>query len=129
MSGESGGYLTSFLPSIKVLFTSVQNLKVGGRISKSTFQYTVQAVTPCSVENRADKLVAELGKSPVFVGLNTDAERNGLGTALKSTATRRPSSGSIWPTCATRYSARKPRLHPPPAHDVRWRAHQRDRPA
>jgi HAE1 family hydrophobic/amphiphilic exporter-1 len=69
---------TAFLPSIKVFFNPVQNLKVGGRSSKSTYQYTLQAVSPGSLETWAAKLVAELGKSPVFVGLNTDSERNGL---------------------------------------------------
>jgi HAE1 family hydrophobic/amphiphilic exporter-1 len=69
---------TQFLPNIKVFFSPVQNLKVGGRGSKSTFQYTLQAVTPGSVETWADKLVSELAKSPVFVGLDTDSERNGL---------------------------------------------------
>ncbi|GAB3465073.1 efflux RND transporter permease subunit [Massilia terrae] len=69
---------TAFLPSVKVFFSPVQNLKLGGRSSKSTFQYTLQAVTPGSVENWAGKLVEELGKSPVFVGLATDSERNGL---------------------------------------------------
>jgi HAE1 family hydrophobic/amphiphilic exporter-1 len=69
---------TAFLPSVKVFYSPVQNLKVGGRGSKSTYQYTLQAVTPGSVETWAARLVEELGKSPVFVGLDTDSERNGL---------------------------------------------------
>jgi HAE1 family hydrophobic/amphiphilic exporter-1 len=56
----------------------VQNLKIGGRSAKSTYQYTLQAVSPGSLETWANRLVEELGKSPVFVGLNTDSERNGL---------------------------------------------------
>ncbi len=69
---------TAFLPSVKVFFSPVQNLKLGGRSAKSTFQYTLQAVTPGSVEDWAAKLAEQLGKSPVFVGLATDSERNGL---------------------------------------------------
>jgi HAE1 family hydrophobic/amphiphilic exporter-1 len=69
---------TAFLPSVRVFFSPVQNLKVGGRSAKSTYQYTLQAVSPGSLETWANRLVEELGKSPVFVGLNTDSERNGL---------------------------------------------------
>ncbi len=69
---------TAFIPSVRVFFSPVQNLKVGGRSAKSTYQYTLQAVSPASLETWANRLVEELGKSAVFVGLNTDSERNGL---------------------------------------------------
>lgn len=69
---------TGFLPNIKVFFSPVQNLKVGGRGAKSSFQYTLQAVSPGALDAWADRLVAELEKSPVFVGLATDAQRSGL---------------------------------------------------
>ncbi|MDB5933054.1 MAG: acriflavine resistance protein [Massilia sp.] len=74
---------TTFLPSIKVFFSPVQNLKVGGRGSKSTFQYTLQAVSPGALETWAAKMVAELEKSPVFVGLATDSQRDGLEARLE----------------------------------------------
>ena len=69
---------TSFLPTIKVFFNPVQNLKIGGRSAKSTYQYTLQAVGRASLDTWAAKLVSELGKSPVFVGLSTDSQHNGL---------------------------------------------------
>jgi HAE1 family hydrophobic/amphiphilic exporter-1 len=74
---------TSFLPNIKVFFSPVQNLKIGGRGSKSTYQYTLQAVSPGSLETWAARLVEELGKSPVFVGLTTDSQRDGLEARLE----------------------------------------------
>jgi HAE1 family hydrophobic/amphiphilic exporter-1 len=74
---------TAFLPNIKVFFSPVQNLKIGGRGSKSTYQYTLQAVSPGSLETWANSLVDELGKSPVFVGLNTDSQRDGLEARLE----------------------------------------------
>jgi HAE1 family hydrophobic/amphiphilic exporter-1 len=74
---------TTGQPGIKVFFSPVQNLKVGGRGSKSTWQYTLQAVSPASLESWAAKLVEEMGKSPVFVGLNTDSERDGLEARLE----------------------------------------------
>ncbi|MDQ2820581.1 MAG: efflux RND transporter permease subunit [Pseudomonadota bacterium] len=69
---------TGFLPDIKVFFSPVQNLKIGGRSAKSSYQYTLQAVSPSALNSWAGRLIAELGKSPVFVGLSTDAQRNGL---------------------------------------------------
>jgi HAE1 family hydrophobic/amphiphilic exporter-1 len=74
---------TGFLPNIKVFFSPVQNLKIGGRGSKSTYQYTLQAVSPGSLENWAARLVEALGKSPVFVGLTTDSQRDGLEARLE----------------------------------------------
>jgi HAE1 family hydrophobic/amphiphilic exporter-1 len=74
---------TTGQPGIKVFFSPVQNLKVGGRGSKSTYQYTLQAVSPASLESWAAKLVEEMGKSSVFVGLNTDSERDGLEARLE----------------------------------------------
>ena len=73
---------TSFLPNIQVFFSSVQNLKVGGRSAKSTFQYTLQSVSPDDLDLWADRLLAELKNSPVFVGLNTDSQKNGLQASL-----------------------------------------------
>lgn len=74
---------TVFLPNIKVFFSPVQNLKIGGRGSKSTYQYTLQSVSPGALEAWAAKLVAELEKSPVFIGLNTDSQRDGLEARLE----------------------------------------------
>jgi HAE1 family hydrophobic/amphiphilic exporter-1 len=74
---------TAGQPGIKVFFSPVQNLKVGSRGSKSTYQYTLQAVSPASLETWAAKLVEEMGKSSVFVGLNTDSERDGLDARLE----------------------------------------------
>jgi HAE1 family hydrophobic/amphiphilic exporter-1 len=74
---------TAFLPNIKVFFSPVQNLKIGGRSAKSTYQYTLQAVSPGPLETWAARLVEELGKSPVFVGLATDSQRDGLEARLE----------------------------------------------
>jgi len=40
---------TAYLPGIKVFFSPVQNLKVGGRSSKSSYQYTLQSVNSSAV--------------------------------------------------------------------------------
>jgi HAE1 family hydrophobic/amphiphilic exporter-1 len=72
----------NFLPNIQVFFSAVQNMKVGGRSSKSTYQYTLQSVSPGDLDVWSAKLIEELKKSDVFVGLNSDSQRNGLEARL-----------------------------------------------
>ncbi|HZZ92164.1 MAG TPA: efflux RND transporter permease subunit [Usitatibacter sp.] len=73
---------TNFIPGIKVLYSPVQNLRVGGRSSRSTFQYTLQSVKAGALDEWADKLMAAMERSGTFVGLNTDAQKNGLQARL-----------------------------------------------
>ncbi|MFZ6720451.1 efflux RND transporter permease subunit [Undibacterium sp. Ji49W] len=73
---------TAFLPGIKVFFSPVQNLRIGGRGSKSSFQYTLESVSPGELDVWADKLMAALKKSDVFVGLASDAQKDGLQAKL-----------------------------------------------
>ena len=73
---------TSFLPNIQVFFSPVQNLRIGGRGSKSMYQYTLQSVSPGDLDVWAEKLITELKKSNVFVGLNSDSQRDGLEARL-----------------------------------------------
>jgi HAE1 family hydrophobic/amphiphilic exporter-1 len=73
---------TNFLPSIQVLYSSVQNLRVGGRSSKSAYQYTLQSVSPESLDAWADKLVASLRTSDVLIGVSSDSQKNGLEARL-----------------------------------------------
>ena len=69
---------TSYLPGIEVFFSPVQNLRVGGRSSKSTFQYTLQSVSSNALDDWASRLVDALKKSDVFVGVNSDYQKEGL---------------------------------------------------
>jgi HAE1 family hydrophobic/amphiphilic exporter-1 len=69
---------TNFLPTIQVFYSPVQNLKIGGRGSKSTYQYTLQSVSPGDLNLWSARLIAELKKGDVLVGLNSDAQFDGL---------------------------------------------------
>ena len=76
---------TGYLPGIKVFYSPVQNFKVGGRAAKSSYQYTLQSVSSSSglsLNQYADQLMAEMNKSGVFVGVNSDAQLNGLQAEL-----------------------------------------------
>ena len=74
---------TSFLPSIRVYFSPVQNLRVGGRTSKSTYQYTLQSVGASELDVWATKLVEALRYSNVLVGVNSDYQKNGFEAQLQ----------------------------------------------
>ncbi len=77
---------TRGLPGITVYFSPQQNLTVGGRTSKSSYQYTLQSLNSSSglsLNDWANKLMDEMRKSGVFVGLNSDAQLNGLQASLQ----------------------------------------------
>ena len=76
---------THYLPGIQVFFSPVQNFKVGGRAAKSSYQYTLQSVSSSSglsLNDYTNQLMAEMNKSGVFVGVNSDAQLNGLQAQL-----------------------------------------------
>ncbi|UMB77565.1 efflux RND transporter permease subunit [Dickeya fangzhongdai] len=77
---------TRYLPGITVFYSPVQNLKVGGRSSKSNYQYTLQSVNSgdgLSLNDWANRLMDGMKKTGVFVGVNSDAQLNGLQAQLQ----------------------------------------------
>lgn len=77
---------TSYMPGITVFFSPVQNLKIGGRSSKSSYQYTLQSVNSSdglTLNNWANKLMEGMKKTDVFVGVNSDSQLNGLEADLQ----------------------------------------------
>ncbi|SFN16711.1 hydrophobic/amphiphilic exporter-1, HAE1 family [Izhakiella capsodis] len=77
---------TNYMPGITPFFSAVQNLKIGGRAAKSTYQYTLQSVNSSnglSLNNWANTLMAGMKKTGVFVGVNSDAQLDGLQANLR----------------------------------------------
>ncbi len=74
---------TRGMPSIQVYFSPVQNLQVGGRASKSTYQYTLQSVGPNDLDKWSELLLSALRRSDVLVGVNSDFQKNGLEARLQ----------------------------------------------
>ncbi|KPC53922.1 efflux RND transporter permease subunit [Amantichitinum ursilacus] len=66
------------IPGIALYFSPVQNLRTGGRSSKSRYQYTLQAVHPEELDHWSDQLLAALRAAPSLKDVNTDALKNGL---------------------------------------------------
>jgi len=69
---------TQFVPGVKVNFSPVQNLKIGASSSDSSWQYTLQSVGSEHLDIWAERLLAALRQHDVFVGLDTDFEKDGL---------------------------------------------------
>jgi HAE1 family hydrophobic/amphiphilic exporter-1 len=65
-----------------VFFSPVQNLRVGGRSSKSTYQYTLSSVSANALDDWSDKLATAMRASSTLVGVTSDLQKNGLEAQL-----------------------------------------------
>jgi hydrophobe/amphiphile efflux-1 (HAE1) family protein len=67
------------IPGIKAYLQSVQDLRIGGRSSKSTFQYTIEDADLGELNNIwAPKMLEALKKVPVITRVATDLQVQGL---------------------------------------------------
>jgi multidrug efflux pump len=80
------------IPGAKLYLIPVQDIRVGGRSSNATYQYTILGDTTAEVYKWAPKLLAELEKDKtIFTDLNSDQQQNGLETEVtvdRDTASR-----------------------------------------
>ena len=74
---------TRAVPGIAVYFRPVQNLQLGGRPSKSRYQYTLQSVSPDALNDWAGKYLEQLRADPVFRDVTSDSQNRGLQASLK----------------------------------------------
>ncbi|WP_066734937.1 efflux RND transporter permease subunit [Cupriavidus sp. D384] len=72
----------SGVPGLQVYFSPVQNLRLGGRQSKSRYQYTLQSVKPGQLQEFSDKLMAKMRAEPVFRDVTSDSQQSGLEAQL-----------------------------------------------
>jgi HAE1 family hydrophobic/amphiphilic exporter-1 len=70
------------LPGIAVYFNPFQNLRIGGRISKSRFQYTLKSVGDKELYSSSEKLMALMRQDPIFRDVTSDAQLRGLTAQL-----------------------------------------------
>ncbi len=66
------------VPGITVFFRPTQNLQLGGRQSKSQYQYILQSVEAGELNGWANKLQEKLRADPGFKDVTTDAQLKGL---------------------------------------------------
>ncbi|MFC0167964.1 efflux RND transporter permease subunit [Pseudoduganella danionis] len=74
---------TKAVPGIAVYLSPVQNLQLGGRQSKSRYQYTLQSVSPGALNEWAQKYLDQLRADPDFRDVTSDSQNRGLQATLK----------------------------------------------
>ncbi len=71
------------VPGVKVFFNPIQNLRIGGRVSKSRFQYVMRSVEAGQLLEYSDKLMALMRPDPMFRDVTSDAQLKGLEARLQ----------------------------------------------
>ncbi len=66
------------VPGVKVFFIPLQNLRVGGRMSRSRYQYTLQSVNGGNLEAWVDRVSDAMKSDERFTDVNSDAENKAL---------------------------------------------------
>ncbi len=67
---------------IAVYMRPIQNLQLGGRQSKSRYQYTLQSVSADALNEWAGKLQDKLRGDPIFRDVTSDSQNRGLQATL-----------------------------------------------
>ncbi|MEO8546150.1 MAG: efflux RND transporter permease subunit, partial [Burkholderiaceae bacterium] len=70
------------VPGLTVYMRPIQNLRLGGRISKSQYQYTLQSVQAGQINEWAQRLQDKLSADPLFTDVTSDAQLQGLQASL-----------------------------------------------
>ncbi|SOY55628.1 putative multidrug transporter, RND family [Cupriavidus taiwanensis] len=66
------------VPGLAVYFSPVQNLQLGGRQSKSRYQYTLQSVKAGQLQDYSDQLMAKMRADTLFRDVTSDSQQSGL---------------------------------------------------
>jgi len=74
---------TKSIAGMAVYLSPVQNLQLGGRQSKSRYQYTLQSVSPGALGEWAQKYLEQLRADPDFRDVTSDTQNRGLQASLK----------------------------------------------
>ncbi len=74
---------TREVAGVAVFFSPVQNLQLGGRPSKSRYQYTLQSVSADALGDWANKYMEQLRADPNFRDVTSDSQNRGLQASLK----------------------------------------------
>jgi len=71
------------VPGMAVYFRPVQNLQLGGRTSKSRYQYTLQSVRAEELNAWSNKLLDRLRRDEAFRDVTSDSQLKGLQASLR----------------------------------------------
>jgi hydrophobic/amphiphilic exporter-1 (mainly G- bacteria), HAE1 family len=81
------------LPGLNVYMRPVQNLQLGGKNSKSRYQFTLQSVGFEGVNEWADKLVQKMRADPMFRDVTSDSQLKGLNVRIDINREKAASAG------------------------------------
>ena len=70
------------LPGLNVYMRPIQNLQLGGKNSKSRYQFTLQSVGFEGVNEWADKLMQKMRTDPMFRDVTSDSQLKGLNVRI-----------------------------------------------
>ncbi|HZX28654.1 MAG TPA: efflux RND transporter permease subunit, partial [Telluria sp.] len=74
---------THGVAGVQVFFSPIQNLQLGGRPSKSRYQYTLQSVSPDALSNWANQFMEKMRADPLFRDVTSDSQNRGLQATLR----------------------------------------------
>lgn len=66
------------IPGVNVFINPIQNLRLGGRISKSRYQYVMRSVHAEDLRQAASGLMARMGTEAIFRDVTSDSQMKGL---------------------------------------------------
>jgi len=81
------------IPGLQVYMRPIQNLQLGGRSSKSRYQFTLQSVGFEGVNEWADKLMQKLRTDPMFRDVTSDSQLKGLNVKIDINREKAASAG------------------------------------
>ena len=70
------------IPGISVFINPIQNLRLGGRTSKSRYQYVMRSVRAEELRAASDGLMARMRDAPIFRDVTSDSQMKGLQARL-----------------------------------------------
>jgi HAE1 family hydrophobic/amphiphilic exporter-1 len=74
---------TRAVPGMAVYFRPIQNLQLGGRATKSRYQYILQSVRAEELNEWSNKLLERMRVDPAFRDVTSDAQLRGLQASLR----------------------------------------------
>jgi HAE1 family hydrophobic/amphiphilic exporter-1 len=72
----------SAIPGVNVYINPIQNLRLGGRVSKSRYQYVMRSVRAGELRTASDGLMARMREEAIFRDVTSDSQLKGLQARL-----------------------------------------------
>ena len=81
------------IPGLVVFMRPIQNLQLGGKSSKSRYQYILQSVGLEGINEWSEKVQAQMKKDPIFRDVTSDSQLKGLSLKVDINREKAASSG------------------------------------